>query len=239
MKPTRISSAIVLGVVAVAACTIAADDVDVRLGVNSLPITAEDETPFTPAEVANLLEVIHLGALAQARLAIQQAQSAEVKAFALNAVVVHDRRREHAHALLGLEPSSETKHAHLMRDPTASLLLHEGEVLTNDLKNQTGARFDLAYLTGRITGDAGVLALIDHALLYGALAQRTAPSQQASSTTTEVKENELRAELEATRTETMNQLVRALQLQQALRSSNGATPPSSLSSRAPSARNGG
>jgi putative membrane protein len=257
MKPTRILSAVALGAItAVGACMITPtedntaenrevqgrhnadggtnnkDEGDAKTGGNVSPPTSEQEeklATFTPAEVTNILEVMNLGEVKQGEIATQQAQNPEVKAFAQHMVEAHGKGQQRAQTLLGQAAKAETDQVRLARDPTAGVLLHQGEVLRNDLKSQTGAAFDLAYMTAQITAHAKVLALIDHSLLPSAEAPQPAASQQgtASSSTIEVNATDLQAELKTTRTEVVKHLVEALRIQQTLRNTTGATAPPS------------
>lgn len=255
MKPTRIWTAAALGAVAtVGACMVSAtpdntaedrpvqgrhyadggakDDNESNTGANvSPPGATEDETlaTFTPAEVATLLEVINLGEVTQGQLAVQQAQDPQVKAFAQHMVEAHGKGEERAQRLLGqTTSSSEPQKTRLAKDPTAGVLLHQGEVLTKDLKTHTGPVFDLEYMTAQVMGHAKVLGLIDQALLPSA--QATQPSQHDSvqgraSPPPEVNAADLQAELKATRADVVKHLVEALRIQKALRAPSGATPP--------------
>ena len=224
---------------------------------------AETLATFTAPEVTSIVEVINLGEITQGMLVQQQGTNPEVKAYAQRMVEDHGQAQQRIQKLLGPQATSEAQQTRLLRDPTASILLHQDQVLSNDLKTQTGSAFDLAYMTGQITAHAKVIALIDRALLPSALAAQTQTTNQAGAQGTggaqgttggaqgttgpgttggtqgttggaQPMTTELQAELKTMRASVAKHLVDALRIQKALRGTPAATPSASPSGPAAS-----
>lgn len=254
MKTTSIIGAVALGAIATAmACTFStspestAGDAgiqgrdhankgsdDAGGGASVAPPTDGDElATFSPTEVISIVEALHLGEVAQGQLAVDQAVSQDVKAFAQHMVTDHQKGAQKIAKLLGTPVRAETPQIRLQRDPTAAIIMQQGELVTNDLKTKTGPAFDLAYMTTQVTDHAKVLALIDHALLPSALqpqpqnAVATGQSSQSGSSNIVVNATDLQENLRASRVEVAEHLVSALEIQRALRTAptQGATPP--------------
>lgn len=210
------------------------DDAGAETGASVAPPVNDDETlaTFTPAEVASIAEAIHLGEIKQGELAVQLAQSPEVKAYAQHMVDDHTKGQKRIQTLLGPNATTEAVEPRLQRDATAAILIEQGGVLTNSLKAKTGAPFDLAYMTAEIAEHAKALALIDRSLLPSAAAPQLAASRSGSqgatsgsTQTTELNAADLQKELGGVRTEVIAHLLDALRIQKALRVPTGATPP--------------
>jgi putative membrane protein len=136
------------------------------------PPPAEGETlaTFSVPEVLNIAEVIQLGEMVQAELAKTKATNADVKAFADRMIADHAKAEQRIQQLQGTRASIEEEQTRLLSDPTAKILIHHDELLTNDLKAQRTEDFDMAYMTGQIMAHAAALALIDRSLLPSAQA---------------------------------------------------------------------
>ncbi len=127
------------------------------------PGQGEAVAAFTRDEVMNVALALNRGEVAQGELAQKHGTNTDVQTFAKRMVDDHGKTLERLERLVGPHASGAAQ-ARITRDPTASAIQHEDQLIANDLATHEGAAFDLAYMTAQITAHAKALAMIDHVL---------------------------------------------------------------------------
>jgi predicted outer membrane protein len=190
---------------------------------------------FSAPEVMNILEVINLGEVAQGQVALQRAQSPEVKAFAGRMVAEHTQALQRMQGMMGAQAQTgaQGQQARIARDPTAQVMQRHDQLLTQDLQSQGGAAVDLAYMTAQIGAHAKVLAMIDYSFMPSVAAERTRRGPAAVVGTGEEADamsNRLQSELQTMRAAIAGHMVEALQIHQRLRQPAGGAAPNAPTS---------
>ncbi len=129
-----------------------------EMGPSQRPAAA----PLGPAEIADIVLVVNMGEVAQARLAEQRARNEHVREFARRMREDHGQALQRMRQLMGGETRGRMQ---MPRDPSARLMARQGELITKDLESQQEEMFDLAYMTTQIGAHAKALGLLERVLI--------------------------------------------------------------------------
>lgn len=172
------------------------------------PPASEIAETASSTEVVNLSVVLDRGEVARGELARQRAASAEVQGYAARMV------DEHTQALGRMQRIAEPT---IPADATALVRQRHEQLIIEDLQGQSGAAFDVAYMTAQVAAHAEEIAMLERSLLPSVYAAGQGPS-------TTTPPAGLRGELQTMRAMVAAHLVEALQIQQRVRQAPGATP---------------
>lgn len=171
------------------------------------PPANEVAATLSSTEVVDVTTVFNLGEVARGEMARERAVNGEVKDYA--ARMVTDYRKVNEGVLSAAEPRIAT-------DPRARVRERHQRLITQDVQAQTGAAFDLAYMSAQVEAQAEEIATLERSLLPSVYAAAQTPSTAPPAG--------LRGELEEMRAMVAQHLVEALQIEQRLLQTSTSPP---------------
>lgn len=163
------------------------------------PPANEVAATLSSVEVVDVAIVLDQGEVARGEIARDRAVSPEVQSYAARMLTEYTQSRNNV--IASADPQ-------IASDPGARVRERHQRLIAQDLQGQTGAAFDLAYITAQVEAHGQEVATLERSLLPSIEAAGQTPSTAPPSG--------LRAELQTMRASAAQHLVEALQIQQRL-----------------------